>query len=191
MDTDGAVMVMVVTGDTQAIGDQDGDTQVGDILDIGVMATTTTILTATEEEDLPHIMAEETTILTETSLQTEIIVLVEITPRTETSLQTEAVTQQIETILVETITQQDKITDTATTEEVHQLTEEPIILQVQLLPTEEIQHKVKTAVTIILTEDQATPLQEATTTIATRPEIILQALHHHALLITAAVAAEA
>lgn len=108
-------MAMAVIGDIQVIGDQDGVTQVGDILDIGVAVTTTTILTATEEEDLLPIMGEEIIPLTEILLQTEITAVAEITPQTETSLQTEAEIQPTETIPL-----QDQAMDIVTIEEVLQ-----------------------------------------------------------------------
>ena len=83
---DGATVV--VSGDTQGIGDLDGV-----ILDIGdqvtdtgeaAMATITT-LTTTEEEDLLLIMEEEIMPLTETTVPEETIAREEIILLTETT----------------------------------------------------------------------------------------------------------
>jgi len=71
-----AGVILDMPGDTLDTGDLDGD-----ILVTGDLATDTAItitLTITEEEDLPHTMAEETMPLTGTTAPIEIIQLTEV-----------------------------------------------------------------------------------------------------------------
>jgi hypothetical protein len=161
MDTDTLITGMdtlITAGDTT----QDGDIQVGDTRDTTLVTDTdtTTILIATEEEDLLHIMDLEI-MLPETLTETEVI-QEEVITRTTTHTLTE--TQII-----------------LTTEEAQTQT---VVIRAQLLRTEEVQHKVNTA-PIIQTEDQAQLLTlaetEATITpiATTRPDHILQVHHHH------------
>lgn len=137
----------------------------GAILDITDVITTPTVA---EEEDLPVIMTEETILQTDPILPTETI-------PAEISLTEIAVTliQQTE----EVIPQTDKATVLTLEEDHLQLTD---LIQAQLLPTEEVQRKVKVlkdnikttiAATITLTEDHhltaVTQQTEATITAAT------------------------
>lgn len=158
---------MEVTGAIQAIGDQDGATLDGDILDTGDLATDTiTTLTATEEEVQPLIMVEETMLTIETTLLTEATTATEITP-IETTPQIEVVTQQTEM-------------GTLTLEEVLQ-TEEPTTLLARLLQTEEVMLR-EAIVTTTLTEDRAATQQpEITIAVITTHQQEATLLAHHVL----------
>lgn len=159
MDTEevtGAIPDML--GDTLGIGEADGATLATTDL---IMDTIITLI-ATEEEDQLLIMQEEIMHLTETTLPTEAITQVEITP------QTEAVTIQT-----------DKVMGFLTIEEVLlQMAEHTTILPAQPLLTEEVILKVKVTVTTILTEDQAARQPEVMTAATLHPEATL--LAHHA-----------
>ena len=159
------------TGVTLAIGDQDGDIRDGDTQDTGDLVTatdTTTTHIATEEEVQLLIMAEETTLLTEISPQTEATTVTETTP-TEAILPTEVIIQQT-----------DK-TDILILEEALQ-TEELTIRQAQISQTEEVLLRDKVIVTTILTEDQAAIQQpEITIAVITTPQQEATLLAHHVL----------
>jgi len=168
MDTDGVTEDTGATLAVIGVPDGAGVTQPGATLDTGDLVTdTTTMLITTEEEDLLLTIAEETTLTTEDTL-TEVLQQTEVIPP-ETTIQTEATTQ------TETIQLTDRM-DILILEEALIQMEEHTILQAQLLPTEEAQVKDKTIVLTILTEDQATPQQEATTTV-THQEVTLLAHH--------------
>lgn len=173
LDIHTTVGVTEAIGATLAIGDQDGDIRVGDTQDTGGQVTDTIItLIIMEEEDQLLITAEETMLLTETTPQTETLVQAEITIVIETILQIEG-----------TITLIDR-TDILILEEALLQTEEITIHLALISPTEEAQLKVKTAVMIIQTEDQA-PLQPEVTTTAIRQETTLLAQHVHTIVVEA------
>ena len=160
----GATLHMV--GVTQDIGDQDGATQ-----DTDLITDTTTTLIVMEEEVL-HLITE-----------TETMLLTEVTP-TEVSQQTETILPEIlllteATIQIKTIPPIDK-TGIQISEEVPVQTEETIILQILILPIEEIQLRVKAIATTTLTEDQATVhrLEIITTAITAHHQEVTLQVHH-------------
>jgi hypothetical protein len=160
-------VILDTLGVTRDIGDQDGVIRDGDTQVTDLITDIITTLTAMEEEVQLLITADETMLLTETSLPTEVIAVTEITP-TETTLQTEEVIQQTET-------------DILTLEEVLQ-TEELTILQAHLLQTEEVLPKDKAIATITLTEDQAViQQQEITIAVITAHQQEATLLAHHVL----------
>jgi hypothetical protein len=155
----------------------------GVTLDIGdrdIITDVTTTHTIAEEEVLPVIMTEEVILQTERILPIETI---------------QAETLLIETVLIPTLqtevatTRTDKATELILEEDRLQLTD---LIQAQLLPTEEVQRKVKVlkdnikttiAATITLTEDHhltaVTPQTEATTTAATLLVNYIRSEHSH------------
>jgi len=150
-------------GATRDIGDQDGVIQDTDL-------TTDTIITliVMEEEVLPLITEEETTVMIE-AIATE-------TTAIEATAATEA-----------TLTEISAIKTTLQTEEIIQQTETGIltleeVLQTQILQTEEVLLRDKAIVTTILTEDQAATQQpEITTVVITAHQQEATLLAHHVL----------
>jgi hypothetical protein len=155
------------------IGVPDGVTRVGATLAIGDLDTTdTTITLIVMEEEVLHLITE-----------TETMLLIEVTP-TEVSQQTETILPEIlllteATIQIETIPPIDK-TGIQISEEVPVQTEETIILQILILPIEEIQLRVKAIATTTLTEDQATVhrLEIKTTAITAHHQEVTLQVHH-------------